>query len=238
MRLKEVRLQKYLAYCEIASRRRAEDIIKQGRVTVNNSVVTEMGVKVRKSDIVKVDGKEIFPVEEMVYIMLNKPEGYVSTVKDQFGRPSVIDLVKTVKKRLYPVGRLDYNTSGLILLTNDGDFTHRVTHPSHKLDKVYLAEIKGFPDNKRIRQFENGLIVDNYKTSPAEFNILSYKDKSSIVKIIIHEGRNRQIRKMCRMINHPVIRLKRIAIGNLKIGNLPEGKWKYINDKQIKDLLA
>jgi len=234
--MEEMRLQKYLARAGTASRRKAEELIRQGRVEVNGSCITDMGIKVSREDRVLVDGKPVEPEENKIYIVLNKPRGYVTTVKDQFGRASVLDLVQNIKERIYPVGRLDYDTSGLLILTNDGDLTHRLTHPSHELNKVYTAEISGVPDSSDIDSFKKGIKIEDYITSPALIRMLEKKDKTSIVEIIIHEGRNRQVRKMCDAIGHPVIRLTRTAIGSLILGNLAEGKWRYLNDEEIRIL--
>lgn len=232
----EIRLQKYLAHAGVASRRKAEEMIKQGRVAVNNVIVENMGATVTCNDVVTVDGKPVTTEEDKVYIMLNKPVGYVSTSKDQFGRPAVIDLVKDAGKRLYPVGRLDYDTSGLILLTNDGDFTYRLTHPKHEVNKVYEAVISGFPDKNEITRFETGLKIDDYQTSPAEFEVLDKQGINTLVRITIHEGKNRQVRKMCEAIGHKVLTLKRIQIGPIALANLPEGKWRHLSDNEVKIL--
>ncbi len=231
-----IRLQKYLAHAGVASRRTAEEMIKQGRIAVNDTVVENMGFTVTNDDIITVDGKPVNIEEEKVYILLNKPVGYVSTSKDQFGRPTVTDLVMDVKKRLYPVGRLDYDTSGLILLTNDGDFTYRLTHPKHEINKVYEAVISGFPEKSEIKRFEAGLKIEDYQTSPAEFLILEKQGINTLVKITIHEGKNRQVRKMCEAIGHNVVALKRIQIGPIALDNLPEGKWRHLSDKELKML--
>ena len=232
----EMRLQKFLAHAGIASRRAAEDIIKQGRVTVNGKTITDMGVNVYDTDAVTVDGKLIANEEEKIYIMLNKPVGYVSSAKDQFARPTVLDLVKDINKRLYPVGRLDYDTSGLILLTNDGELTYKLTHPRHEIDKVYEALISEIPSSNEIKKFETGLEIEDYITSPAKIIIRQRHEKTSLVHITIHEGKNRQVRKMCSAIGHVVITLKRIAIGSLFLSNLPEGKWRRLTDTELKSL--
>ncbi len=231
-----IRLQKYLAHAGVASRRTAEEMIKQGRVAVNNIVVENMGFTVTNDDYITVDGKPVNIEEEKVYILLNKPVGYVSTSKDQFGRPTVLDLVKDVGKRLYPVGRLDYDTSGLILLTNDGDFTYRLTHPKHEINKVYEAVISGFPEKSEIKSFESGLKIEDYQTSPAKFLVLEKQGINTLVRITIHEGKNRQVRKMCEAIGHKVLTLKRIQMGPIALGNLPQGKWRHLSDKEIKML--
>lgn len=235
----EMRLQKFLAHAGIASRRAAEEIIKQGRVTLNGSKVTEMGTIVSDIDKITVDGKEIsLNKNQKTYIMLNKPVGYVSTAKDQFGRPTVLDLVKDLNVRLYPVGRLDYDTSGLIILTDDGDFTYQLTHPKHEIDKVYEALLKGVPTDDEIKHFENGLKIEDYTTSPAKIEIKKIEKAGALVHITIHEGKNRQVRKMCDAIGHTVISLKRISIGPIALDNLDEGKWKKISDAELKRLLV
>lgn len=231
-----MRLQKYLAEAQVASRRKAEEIILQGRVSVNGNIVTELGTKVEsESDIVAVDGKEVSICEKMVYIMLNKPEGCVTTVKDQFDRKSVLDYVKDIKERIYPVGRLDYDTSGLLILTNDGDLTYKLTHPKHNIEKIYIADVDREPDSNDMESFKNGLVIDGRKTAPAEIEIVK-KGRLTSLKIKIHEGRNRQVRKMCAAINCNVVRLKRIAEGNIELGNLEKGKYRYLTDNEIEYL--
>lgn len=232
-----MRLQKFLAHAGIASRRAAEDLIKQGRVEVNGLTITGMGVTVTESDIVAVDGKAIKNEKEKIYIMLNKPVGYVSSAKDQFGRPTVLDLIAGVNIRLYPVGRLDYDTSGLILLTNDGDFTYQLTHPKHEIEKVYEALISGIPTNEEIIRFRNGLTIEDYTTSPANILIKEKIKGNALVHITIHEGKNRQVRKMCAAIGHNVITLKRMSIGPIALGNLPEGKWRNLSGIELKNII-
>ena len=234
--MEQIRLQKYLADCGVASRRKSEEIIKSGRVTVNGAVITEMGYKVTSRDEVKVDGKKAILEERKVYIVLNKPYGYVTTVKDQFGRPAVIDLVRDIRERLFPVGRLDYDTSGLIILTNDGDFAYRLTHPKHEVKKVYVARVAGSFTNKEITKFENGLEIDDYVTAPSKIRVLNSDAKASTVEITIHEGKNRQIRKMCEKVGHPVIMLKRISIGNIQLDSLPEGNWREITKDELEEV--
>jgi len=234
----EMRLQKFLAHAGIASRRKAEELITQGRVFVNGVRIKDLGVKVSSSDVIEVDGKIVKPEERKVYIMLNKPVGYVSTVKDQFARKTVLDLVKDVKERIYPVGRLDYGTSGLILLTNDGDFSYTLTHPSCEIDKVYTAVVKGTVSKDKIEAFKKGIKIDDYITSPAKLRIINIAGNTSTVEITIHEGKNRQVRKMCEAIGHPVLKLKRIAIGPLKLGDLEEGKWRYLTEQEVESLVS
>lgn len=233
----EVRLQKYMAEAGVASRRKAEELIKQGRVCVNGSTVTELGTRVSETDEIEVDGKKISIVEEKVYLVLNKPAGYVTTSKDQFGRNAVVDLVKELKTRVFPVGRLDYDTSGLLILTNDGDITFKITHPKHETKKVYRAELKGVPDESHVDMFENGILIENTVTAPARMKILKSFGNRTIVDITIHEGKNRQIRKMCDIIGFPVISLKRIEVGSIKLGDLPEGKWRFLTKDEVKSLI-
>ncbi len=232
-----MRLQKYMAKCGVASRRKSEEIIQANRVKVNGHIVNELGVKINpKEDTVMVNNQIITLEEEKVYIVLNKPEGYVTTVSDQFDRPTVLDIVKNVDERIYPVGRLDYDTSGLLLLTNDGDLTYRLTHPKHEVNKTYIAKVRGTPNSNELDQFRNGLNIGDYITSKANIKILKKFKDSSLVEIEIHEGRNRQIRRMCDVINHPVISLKRIAMGKIKLENLQKGSWRYLTDNEINYL--
>ncbi|MCX7904103.1 MAG: rRNA pseudouridine synthase [Caloramator sp.] len=227
------RIQKYIARCGIASRRKAEELIRQGKVKVNGELIKDIILINPERDIVEVNGKVIKPEERKVYIMLNKPVGYVTTVKDEKGRRTVLDLID-VKERIYPVGRLDYDTSGLLILTNDGDFAYKLMHPSKEVDKVYIAEVEGIPTEKELDMFRNGLKIEDYITSKAEIEILKIKDKNAIVKIVIHEGRNRQVRKMCEKIGHKVIKLKRVQIGKIKLGSLEIGKWRYLKKEEIE----
>lgn len=229
----EIRLQKYLADSGICSRRKAEEYILAGRVRVNGEVINTLGTKVDdEKDKIYFDNKLLKQEEKKVYLMLNKPEGYVTTVKDQFDRKTVMDLIKDIPYRIVPIGRLDYDTSGLLLFTNDGEVVYKLTHPKHNIDKVYEAKIKGIPSKEEIKNFENGLYIDNYKTSKAKLEIIKTEKDTSIVRITIHEGKNRQVRKMCEKIGHSVIKLKRISIGNLKLGNLPVGEYRILNKKE------
>jgi len=229
------RLQKYMAQCGVASRRKCEEIILSGRVMVNGQVVTELGYKVDEGDEVFLDGKPILPETNKVYIALNKPVGYVSTVKDEKGRKTIIDLIH-IKERIYPIGRLDYDTSGLILLTNDGDIYNKVIHPREEKNKVYVAMLKGIPSGEAVAYFRKGMDIDGYMTAPAALTIIRTVGKNAEVEITIHEGRNRQIRKMCDKIGHPVISLKRIRIGEIYLDDLPEGKWRHLTKEEIERL--
>ena len=234
-----MRINKYIALCGVASRRKAEELILAGRVTVNDEVMTELSYKVdEENDIVKVDDKLIKEEKKLVYILLNKPEGYITTVKDQFDRPSVLDLVSDIKERVYPIGRLDYETSGLLLLTNDGDLTYKLTHPKHEVDKTYVARVKGKLTKEEIERFKTGLKIEDYTTAPAKLKVIKYDEQrdSSLLEIKIHEGKNRQVRKMCKAINHPVLRLRRSAMGKIKIGDCEIGKYRYLTEDEIKYL--
>ena len=235
MNLEEVRLQKYLAQAGIASRRKAEELIKQGKIKVNHQIVTELGTKVNpKEDLVEYQGKRITESEEKIYILLNKPIGYVTTVKDQFSRDSVLDLVK-VKQRIVPVGRLDMYTSGALLLSNDGDFVYQVTHPKHEIEKSYTVTIKGMILNEEIKQLEQGVKIEDYITKPAKVEILKIdkEKKQSRLEITIHEGKNRQMRKMCETIGHKVLALHRSKIGGIGVKDLDLGKWRYLNKNEV-----
>ncbi|MBU3180944.1 pseudouridine synthase [Clostridium psychrophilum] len=232
----EERLQKYMASCGVASRRKCELIITEGRVKVNNIVVEELGHKIdSEKDSVCVDNKIINIEENKVYIALNKPEGVVSTVKDEKDRETILDLVK-VKERIYPIGRLDYDTCGLIILTNDGDIYNKVIHPRQEINKVYLAILEGCPSEEEIDQFCNGVDIDGYITAHADFEITRRVGFNCRAKITIHEGKNRQIRKMCEVIGHSVIALKRVSVGEITLGNMEKGTWRNLEEDEVKYL--
>ena len=231
-----VRLQKFLADCGVCSRRKAEEYILSGKVKVNNNIVTELGTKVDEmEDKVYFNNKLVNIENTKVYIMLNKPEGCVTTAKEQFNRKTVFDYIN-IKERVVPVGRLDYDTSGLLLLTNDGDLTYKLTHPKHSIKKVYIAKVYGVPNKKKLDTFKKGIIIDGYKTLPSNIEIIEKDNKYSVLKIIITEGRNRQVRKMCEAIGHRVASLKRIAIEELSIGDLKVGEYRYLTKKEVKYL--
>ncbi len=234
-----VRLQKYIAMCGAASRREAEKLIEGGQVTVNNKTVTEMGVKVEiGSDKVCLSGEEIKPVTKKYYILLNKPAGYVTTVKDEFDRPTVIDIVKKdISARVVPVGRLDYETEGLLLMTNDGDFSYRVSHPKFNMKKTYYAEIKGPLNIRGLQKLRRGVRIDDYVTKPAEVTLLDSDKKYNAVEITIHEGKNRQVRKMFESIGCTVVYLRRIKVGNVELGNVPLGHWRHLTAHEISYLM-
>ena len=213
--MEEMRLQKYLASCGVASRRKCEELILDGKVGVNGNVVTELGTKINpEKDEVKYNGNVVKLEEEKIYILLNKPIGYVTTAKEQFGRDMVLDLVK-VNKRIVPVGRLDMYTSGALILTNDGEFVNKLTHPSHEIDKTYNVTLKGIVTKEDIENLKNGVEIDDgYITKPAKAKILKIDEEKKIsrVQITIHEGKNRQVRKMCEAIGKKVLALHRCRI--------------------------
>lgn len=233
----ECRLQKYLAECGVASRRKAEELILSGKIKVNGEVVTELGTKVNPSrDKVMYNNKLVKLEKNKVYILLNKPSGYISAAKDQFENPSILHLVKDINVRLYPVGRLDKDTTGAIILTNDGDFSYKLTHPKHEISKTYIAEVEGIPTAEEMRTFAKGVYIDEKKTYPAKIRIVKEIKKNSIVEIVIHEGRNRQVKKMCEAIGHKVTTLHRQAIGRISIDGVKEGKYRHLTPKEIQDL--
>ena len=235
----EERLQKYLANSGVASRRKCEELILQGKVEVNGKVVTELGIKVNpEKDIVKFDGKEVKQVKKMVYILLNKPIGYVTTADDQFDRDTVLDLVK-VKERIVPVGRLDMYTSGALILTNDGDFVYKVTHPKHEIEKTYTVTVKGIVQNSEVEQLRKGVKIDDYTTKPAKVKILKTDTEKDIsrLEITIHEGKNRQVRKMCEAVNRKVLALHRSKIGGIGVKDIELGKWRYLQENEIQKLV-
>ena len=236
----EERLQKYMASCGIASRRKCEELILLGKVKVNGNIIEEWGFKVNPlKDIVEYDGRVITKEERKVYIMLNKPEDVITSVKDEKDRKTVIDIVK-VNERIFPIGRLDYDSSGLILLTNDGELYNKIIHPRVELDKKYVAVVKGEVSLDDKEKFESGIDIGGYITAPAKLKMLEYSHRKdlSTIEVCIHEGKNRQIRKMCSAINHEVISLKRVSIGNIRLCQLKKGEYRYLNDEEMKYLMS
>ena len=236
----EERLQKYLAECGIASRRKCEEYIIQGKVQVNGKTITELGVKVNpEKDKITFEGKNVKQEERKVYILLNKPIGYVTTSDEQFGRDKVLDLVK-VRERVVPVGRLDMYTSGALILTNDGDFVYKVTHPKHEITKTYTVTVKGIIKNEEVEQLRKGVKIDDYTTRPAQVKILKTDEVKDIsrLEIKIHEGKNRQVRRMCESVGRRVIALHRSKIGNIGVKDIELGKWRYLKDFEVKTLIG
>lgn len=238
--MEEERLQKYLANSGIASRRKAEEYILQGKVKVNGKVVTELGTKIiPEKDIIEFEGKKVNNDIKKVYVLLNKPIDYVTTVKDQFDRKTVIDIVKNAGKNLIPVGRLDMYTSGALILTNDGDFIFHVTHPKHEVEKTYTVTLRGKVTKEDVENLKQGVIIDEeYKTKPAKVRIMKIDGEKNIsrLEIIIHEGKNRQVRKMCEAIGKKVIALHRSKIGNIGVKDLKIGEWRYLTKKEVESL--
>ena len=235
----EIRLQKYLANNGILSRRKAEEAILEGKVKVDGKIVTELGTKINPTiNKVEYEGKLVKPEEEKVYVLLNKPIGYVTTVKDQFDRDIVTDLIKGVKVKLLPVGRLDMYTSGALMLTNDGDFIYRVTHPKHEIEKTYNVTLRGIIESTKIEELEKGVKIEDYITKPAKVKILKIDNEKNIsrIQITIHEGKNRQVRKMCEAVGKKVLALHRAKIGFLDVKDLKIGEWRYLNKKEIEKL--
>lgn len=232
-----MRLQKLIAEAGLASRRKAEEMIKEGRVSVNGTVVDTMGYEVSQTDTVTVDGEKIPQKEKKVYYMLNKPKGYVTTAHDQFNRPCVLDLIKDeTDKRVVPAGRLDYNTEGLLILTNDGELINKITHPSNKIEKKYIAVINGKLTEAKAERLRNGVFIDKKKTHPAKVFVSEiFKDKC-VVEVTITEGRNRQVRKMFEAVGHHVIELKRVSLGNLTLGSLKTGRIRKLNPNEVQTL--
>ena len=232
-----MRIQKYLAGAGVASRRASEKLIAEGRVSVNGKIVREMGVQIDENyDVIEVDGKKVQSSEKKYYIMLNKPVGFVTTVSDDKGRPTVMELVSDISARIYPVGRLDYDTEGLLLLTNDGDLTFKITHPKHDIKKTYVAEVTGNISMETILQLRRGVVVDGYKTSPAEVEVIGATQYGTKIEITIHEGRNRQVRKMFEALGCVVKKLKRTSEAGLNLGHLPSGKWRKLSESEINML--
>lgn len=231
-----MRLQKYLALSGVASRRTAEKLIADGRVSVDGQMITEMGVQVEIGQDIRVDGKLVTPEPEKKYIMYHKPAGEVTTVNDPEGRATVLDKFRDYPVRLYPVGRLDYDSEGLLLLTNDGDLTERMLHPSQEVEKTYLARVSNELTPAEARRLESGVMVDGRKTARAKVKILGFKGLYTDVLVTIHEGRNRQVRKMVEQVGHQVVMLRRIRFGPLKLGDLPRGMWRELSTEELREL--
>ncbi|MBD0380637.1 pseudouridine synthase [Paenibacillus sedimenti] len=232
------RLQKVLAEAGIASRRKCEDIITAGRVQVNGEVVTTLGVKVNpQEDEIKVDGRAINQ-QQKIYVLLNKPKGVITSATDPGGRKVVTDFLPGIKERVYPVGRLDYDTEGLLLLTNDGEFAHLLTHPKHHVPRTYQATVKGVPHGTLLEKLRTGVQLEDGMTSPAEVEYadVNPEKNESIIEITIYEGRNRQVRRMFDSISFPVIRLKRIKFGPIFLTGVPRGKYRHLSVSEIKEL--
>ena len=234
-----MRLQKYLAHCGAASRRACEAYIAQGRVTVNGRVVATQGTQVMPGDVVCLDGREMRPEARKAYILYHKPIGEVCTASDPQGRPTVLDRFRDFPQRLYPVGRLDFDSEGLLLLTNDGDLAARLTHPSHEVDKTYLARVTGQLSEEEIHRLRAGVVLDDgFRTSPAKVNVIRVETFASAVLITIHEGHNRQVRRMMEAVGHKVLLLRRVKFGPIDLRGLARGEWRDLTDAEVRALKA
>ena len=230
-----MRINRYLASCGLCSRRKAEEYIRDGKVKVNGVLTTNLATEIDENDEVLVNDMPVKLQNKFEYYMLNKPQGYVSTAEDDRDRKTVVELVKT-KSRIYPVGRLDFDSEGLLLLTNDGDLTNKLTHPKHNISKTYLVNINSAITNKEIQTLKNGVVIDGYKLHECEIKVLEASEKQTKMKITIFEGRNREIRKMFENINKRVVFLKRIKIADLELGNLKRGEYRALTQKEISYL--
>lgn len=230
-----MRINKYLADCGVGSRRECDKLIADGLVKINDKIAT-LGSDVKENDHVTVRGKRVGDKQSLVYVMLHKPKGYVTTAKDDLGRKTVLDLVGDIKQRIYPVGRLDYDTEGLLLLTNDGDMANRLTHPRNEVNKTYIARISGQLTEAERRTLEKGVLLDGVKTAPAKVKILEKDEHHTRVEVTIHEGRNRQVKRMFETVGKEVEFLKRVSIGELRLGGLKRGTYRYLHDDEIEYL--
>ena len=233
-----MRINKYLAHAGIASRRKSEELIKSGQVRVNGKVMTDLSYQVKSGDDVSVDGVSVYN-EEPVYFLLNKPRGAISSVSDEKGRRTVMDFLPSVTERIYPVGRLDWDTSGLLLLTNDGEFANKMTHPSHEVEKVYVAKVEGQATREKLRPLTRGLKIDGRKTKPAEYTIIKTdaSKNTSVVSLSIHEGRNHQVKKMFEAVGLPVKKLSRVQYGNLDLTGVNPGMYRKLTKKEVSQLV-
>ena len=230
----QVRLQKIISQAGVTSRRKAEDLIREGRVRINGKTVFELGTKADPDrDTIDVDGKRIEPKQPKISVLLNKPDGYITSLRDPEGRPTVKKLVDNIPVRLYPVGRLDYHTEGLLILTNDGDLAQKIEHPSHALEKIYLAKVKGIPEENKINKLRTGIILEGRKTLPAKIKVVETR-KNAWLEITIREGRQNQIRNMFEEVGHPVLKLKRVAIGPVRDDSLKPGEYRMLKPLEIK----
>ncbi len=234
-----IRLQKYLSECSVASRRKSEELIEQGKVKINGHPA-RLGDKVSpRSDVVTVGGQRIVrPKGNRVYIMLHKPRGFVTTMSDEMGRRCVADLLDDAPARVYPVGRLDRDSEGLLLCTNDGDFANRMMHPSGHVPKTYRVTVRPPVSDEQLDRLRTGVVIDGRPTAPCEVSILADEDSRVVLRVILQEGRNRQIRKMCEEVGLEVARLKRTAVGSLTLGMLPQGKWRELSENEVRDLIS
>lgn len=235
--METVKIQKYFSDCAIMSRRAAEEEIKKGKVTVNGALAT-LGLRIDpEHDVVIYKGRKILPPKrEKTYVLLNKPRGIVTTLSDEKGRPTVLSLLNGLNTRVYPIGRLDFNSDGLLLLSDDGDLTYKLTHPRHKIPKIYHVTVKSAVSEEQLKKLSSALVIDGYKIQPVTTEIIKKEPSSTTLKMTLFEGRNRQIRKMCALCGLTVTRLTRVSIGTISLGNLPTGKWRYLTEAEIEYL--
>lgn len=232
-----IRLNKFLSLAGAASRREADRMIAEGRVRVNKQIVDELGHKIDdERDVVYVDGKKVQHEERPLYLLLNKPAGYLVTLKDPFKRRTIRDLLPASMGRVFPVGRLDLDSQGLLLLTNDGEMAYRLSHPRFKVKKVYVAKVQGEPNEEALSRLERGVYLEGKRTAPAKVNLLAHNPKSSILRIEIHEGRKREVRKMCQAVGHNVLELKRIGFAGLELKKLKTGEWRPLEPRELRKL--
>lgn len=231
-----MRLNKFIAASGVASRRKADELTAAGKVRINGVVVREMGYDVQPDDVVEVEGRVIFASDKKIYIMLNKPKGYITTLHDEKDRPTVMELVADIGERIFPVGRLDGDTSGLLIMTNDGDLAYRLTHPKHEVYKTYRVRISGTISVERLSRLRNGVDIGGFVTSKASVNVIKQMDRSAIVEIKIKEGKNRQVRKMFAAVGNKVIDLERTGVGELRLGHLMTGHFRKLTPKEIEYL--
>lgn len=231
-----MRLNKYIAHSGMASRRKADELVFNGNVKINGVTVHEPGYDVQQGDVVEVNGVRIQESEKPEYVLLNKPLGYITSVQDEYDRPVVTELTADVNARLFPVGRLDYNTSGLLIMTNDGDLAYRLTHPKHQVPKTYRARVAGSISNAKLAKLRKGVDIGGFVTSPAKVNVIKQGERSAVVEITIHEGKNRQVRKMFAAVGNKVQELERISLGDIRLGRLKEGHYRKLSREEIEYL--
>lgn len=232
-----MRLQKFIAQCGIASRRKAEEYISAGRIAIDGRIVREMGILVVPGEnVITFDGKPVAAKEQLVYYLLNKPKGYITTLADPQGRPTVTSLIKTSKVRLFPVGRLDLDTEGALILTNDGQLAQKIQHPRHETNKTYEALVRGCPRRDKITQLERGISLEEKMTAPAVVSVKAKIGENCLMQITIHEGRKRQVKKMFAFIGHPVLQLKRTAYGKLSLGRIALGDYRQLNPSELNKI--
>ena len=228
-----MRLNKYIASAGICSRRKADELIAAGNVKINGAVMREMGYDVQEGDHVSVNGRPVEAADNKVYVAVNKPKGYITSMDDDRDRATVAQLVSDIPERLFPVGRLDYNTTGLLLMTNDGDLAYRLTHPKHEVYKTYVAMVSGIVSDARLAKLRKGVDIGGFVTSPAKVRLIKQNQRSTVVEISIHEGKNRQVRKMFKAVGNNVIELERIAIGDLRLGHMQQGHYRKLTRREI-----